>query len=138
MSLVGTLGKIAVGVMVAKTATSVIKGARGGSGGGLGGMLGNALGGGQNQQGGGLGGGFALSTPSKWAKVRPENAVFQERVFEIDFENWTQAELEIECGTLCRMACQEGHPTLFTPSEEAGLVKHCLSVLPRWPPWRPS
>lgn len=88
--------------------------------------------------GGGLGGGFALSTPSKWAKVRPENAVFQERVFEIDFENWTQAELEIECGTLCRMACQEGHPTLFTPSEEAGLVKHCLSVLPRWPPWRPS
>ncbi len=58
MSLVGTLGKIAIGVMVAKTATSVIKGASGGSGGGLGGMLGNALGGGQNQQGGsgGLGG----------------------------------------------------------------------------------
>ena len=43
MSLVGTLGKIAVGVMVAKTATSVLKGARGGGGGGLGGMLGNCL-----------------------------------------------------------------------------------------------
>ena len=58
MSLVGTLGKIAVGVMVAKTATSVMKGARGGGGGGLGGMLGNALGGGQGQSGGGLGGGL--------------------------------------------------------------------------------
>lgn len=57
MSLVGTLGKIAVGVMVAKGATSVLKGASGGGGGGLGGMLGNALGGGQGRQGGGgLGG----------------------------------------------------------------------------------
>lgn len=54
MSLVGTLGKIAVGVMVAKAATSVVKGARGG--GGLGGALGGALGGNQ-QRGGGLGGG---------------------------------------------------------------------------------
>jgi len=56
MSLVGTLGKIAMGVVAAKAASSMMRG--GGSGGGLGGMLGGALGGGQGQQqgGGGLGG----------------------------------------------------------------------------------
>ncbi len=57
MSLVGTLGKIAVGVVAAKAASSMIRGrAGGGAGGGLGGMLGNALG--QGQQGGGLAGGL--------------------------------------------------------------------------------
>ena len=56
MSLVGTLGKIAMGVVAAKAAGSMMRG--GGSVGGLGGMLGGALGGGQGQQqgGGGLGG----------------------------------------------------------------------------------
>lgn len=60
MSLVGTLGKIAVGVVAAKAASSMIRGrAGGGAGGGLGGMLGNALGQGQQgQQGGGLAGGL--------------------------------------------------------------------------------
>jgi len=55
MSLVGTLGRIAVGVALAKGVGKMM--GRGGSsgGGGLGGMLGGALGGGQ-QSGGGLGG----------------------------------------------------------------------------------
>jgi len=70
MSLVGTLGKIAMGVAAAKVASSVMKGGglggalggnRQGGGGGLAGGLGSLLGGGamgqgQNQQGGGLGG----------------------------------------------------------------------------------
>ncbi len=71
MSLVGTLGKIAMGVMVAKTVGKMMKGA---GGGGLGGLLGGLTGakqsgaaanqipdigdllGGKNQQNGGLGG----------------------------------------------------------------------------------
>ena len=53
MSLVGTLGRLAVGVLVAKGVGKVL-GGRGGSGGGLGGLLGGALGGGSS--GGGLGG----------------------------------------------------------------------------------
>ena len=52
MSLVGTLGKMAAGVIIAKGVGSVMKGG-GTQGGGLGGLLGS-LGG--NQQGGGLGG----------------------------------------------------------------------------------
>lgn len=67
MSLVGTLGKIAIGVVAAKAASGMLKG--GGAGGGLGGMLGKLggaggaagglggmLGGGGGQAGGGLGG----------------------------------------------------------------------------------
>lgn len=57
MSLVGTLGKIAVGVVAAKAASGMLRGKTGG--GGLGGMLGSALGQGQQgQQGGGLAGGL--------------------------------------------------------------------------------
>lgn len=52
MSLVGTLGKMAIGLVVAKGAAGMLS--RGGSGGGLGGALGGALGGGGS--GGGLGG----------------------------------------------------------------------------------
>jgi len=66
MSLVGTLGKIAIGVVAAKAASGMLKG--GGAGGGLGGMLGKLGGaggaagglggmlGGGGQAGGGLGG----------------------------------------------------------------------------------
>lgn len=54
MSLVGTLGRIAVGVMVAKGVGKMVsKG--GGSGGGLGDLLGSALGGNKGGAGGGLG-----------------------------------------------------------------------------------
>ena len=73
MSLVGTLGKMAVGMMVAKGVKGMMGGgsqqgggALGGllgslggggqSGGGLGGLLGSIAGGGQQQSGGGLGG----------------------------------------------------------------------------------
>ena len=56
MSFVGTLGRIAVGVAVAKGASKMMSGNRGGSGGGLGGILGSALGGGSRSGGGGLGG----------------------------------------------------------------------------------
>ncbi len=72
MSLVGTLGKMAVGMMVAKGVKGMVGGgsqgggALGGllgslggggqSGGGLGGLLGSIAGGGQQQSGGGLGG----------------------------------------------------------------------------------
>lgn len=63
MSLVGTLGRIAVGVALAKGVGKMMNrgGAAGGAGGGLGGLLGGALGGGG--AGGGLGGalGGALS-----------------------------------------------------------------------------
>ena len=52
MSLVGTLGRIAVGVALAKGVGKMVN-SRGGSGGGLGGALSGALGGGS---GGGLGG----------------------------------------------------------------------------------
>lgn len=45
MSLVGTLGKLAVGVMVAKGVGKMMGGAGGGAGGGLGGLLGSVLGG---------------------------------------------------------------------------------------------
>ena len=55
MSLVGTLGRIAVGVAMAKGVGKMMGGRSGGSGGGLGGMLGGALGGGSSS-GGGLGG----------------------------------------------------------------------------------
>ena len=56
MSLVGTLGKIALGVVAAKAATGMLKGRTGG--GGLGGGLGGALGklGGAGGAAGGLGG----------------------------------------------------------------------------------
>ena len=56
MSLVGTLGRMAVGVMVAKGVGKMMGGG-GSSGGGLGGALGGALGGGRRGgAGGGLGG----------------------------------------------------------------------------------
>lgn len=55
MSLVGTLGRIAVGVAMAKGVGSLVNSRRGGSGGGLGGALGGALGG-SGGAGGGLGG----------------------------------------------------------------------------------
>ena len=58
MSLVSTLGRIAVGVMVAKGVGKMMGGASGGaSGGGLGGLLGGLLGGakGGSSAGGGLG-----------------------------------------------------------------------------------
>lgn len=54
MSLVGTLGRIAVGVAMAKGVGKMM-GGRSGGGGGLGGMLGSALGG-SGGAGGGLGG----------------------------------------------------------------------------------
>ena len=56
MSLVGTLGRIAVGVAMAKGVGKMMGGRSGGGGGGLGGMLSGALGGGSSSGGGGLGG----------------------------------------------------------------------------------
>ncbi len=72
MSLVGTLGKMAVGMMVAKGVKGMVGGGNQGGGalggllgslggggqqgGGLGGLLGSIAGGGQQQSGGGLGG----------------------------------------------------------------------------------
>ena len=66
MSLVGTLGRMAVGIVIAKGVGGLMNKGRSGGGGGLGGLLGNALGGGQaqtagvnqngNTQSGGLGG----------------------------------------------------------------------------------
>jgi len=72
MSLVGTLGRMAVGVMVAKGVGKMMSGGRGGAagghgggmgggmgsgmGGGLGGLLGGLMGGGAGGSGGGLGG----------------------------------------------------------------------------------
>jgi len=55
MSLVGTLGKVALGMVVAR---GVGKAMGGGAGGGLGGMLGGLTGGGQQGGGGGLLGGL--------------------------------------------------------------------------------
>jgi len=56
MSLMGTLGKVAMGVIVAKGVGKMMGGSRGGSGGGLGGLLGSLTGGGNNSSsGGGLG-----------------------------------------------------------------------------------
>ena len=55
MSLVGTLGKVAMGVLVAKGVGKVMGGAQSG-GGGLGGLLGGLTGGAGGQSGGGLGG----------------------------------------------------------------------------------
>ena len=55
MSLVGTLGKMAVGMMVAKGVKGMVSGGGQQGGGALGGLLGS-LGGGGQQQGGGLGG----------------------------------------------------------------------------------
>jgi len=48
MSLVSTLGRIAVGIAVAKGVSGMMN--KGGAGGGLGGLLGNVLGGAQKQQ----------------------------------------------------------------------------------------
>lgn len=61
MSLLGTLGKVAVGIAMAKGVSKMVGGGSGG--GGLGGMLGGALGGSGGSAGGGLGGllGGALS-----------------------------------------------------------------------------
>ncbi len=57
MSLVGTLGKVAMGIMVAKGVGKMMGGsAAGGAGGGLGGLLGKLQGGGAGASGGGLGG----------------------------------------------------------------------------------
>lgn len=57
MSLVGTLGRIAVGVMVAKGVGKMVNNrGGGGGGGGLGDLLGSALGGSKGGGGGGLGG----------------------------------------------------------------------------------
>ncbi len=55
MSLMGTLGKVAMGVIVAKGVGKVMGGA-GGAGGGLGGLLGGLTGGQGGSTGGGLGG----------------------------------------------------------------------------------
>lgn len=57
MSLMGTLGKVAMGVIVAKGVGKMMGGSRGGSGGGLGGLLGSLTGGGSKSSsgGGGLG-----------------------------------------------------------------------------------
>ncbi len=61
MSLMGTLGKVAMGVIVAKGIGKMMGGSRGGSGGGLGDLLGGLTGGGasanrnQTSTGGGLG-----------------------------------------------------------------------------------
>ena len=55
MSLMGTLGKVAMGVIVAKGVGKVMGGA-GGAGGGLGGLLGGLTGGSGGSAGGGLGG----------------------------------------------------------------------------------
>lgn len=59
MSLMGTLGKVAMGVIVAKGVGKMMGGSRGGSGGGLGGLLGSLTGGGSSSanqsSGGGLG-----------------------------------------------------------------------------------
>ena len=54
MSLMGTLGKVAMGVMVAKGVGKMLGGG-GKSAGGLGGLLGSLTGGGQSGSGGGLG-----------------------------------------------------------------------------------
>jgi len=59
MSLVGTLGKVAMGVIVAKGVGKMLGGSSGGSGGGLGGLLGGLLGGGgSNTSSGNSGGGL--------------------------------------------------------------------------------
>ncbi|CAA6804762.1 MAG: DUF533 domain-containing protein (Fragment) [uncultured Thiotrichaceae bacterium] len=55
MSLVSTLGKMAVGMIVAKGVSKMVSGGSP-SGGGLGGLLGSLAGGGGGSQGGGLGG----------------------------------------------------------------------------------
>ncbi len=55
MSLMSTLGKVAIGIMVAKTAGKAIGGS-GGLGGLLGGLMGNNKSGSDNQSSGGLGG----------------------------------------------------------------------------------
>ncbi|PWQ94864.1 DUF533 domain-containing protein [Leucothrix arctica] len=56
MSLMGTLGKVAMGVIVAKGVGKVMGGNSGSSTGGLGGMLGGLMGGQQGGSTGGLGG----------------------------------------------------------------------------------
>ncbi len=58
MSMIGTLGKIAMGIMVAKGVGSVLgkSGSNSGSTGGIGDMLGGLLGGGGSAAAGGLGG----------------------------------------------------------------------------------
>jgi uncharacterized membrane protein YebE (DUF533 family) len=61
MSLMGTLGKVAMGIIVAKGIGKIMGGNRGGSGGGLGGLLGSLTGGGASSsanQGGSQGGGL--------------------------------------------------------------------------------
>jgi len=55
MSLMRTLGKVAMGVMVAKGVGRMMGGGGGRSGGGLGGLLGSLTGGGSSSAGGGLG-----------------------------------------------------------------------------------
>ena len=55
MSLMGTLGKVAMGIVVAKAAGKMMGGGSS-SGGGLGGLLGGLTGGSASQSGGGLGG----------------------------------------------------------------------------------
>ena len=56
MSLMGTLGKVAMGVIVAKGVGKVMNGGGSSTGGGLGGMLGGLMGGQQGGSTGGLGG----------------------------------------------------------------------------------
>lgn len=57
MSLMGTLGKVAMGVMIAKGVGKMMSGSSGGSsGGGLGGLLGGLTGGSSGSSSGGLGG----------------------------------------------------------------------------------
>ncbi|MEE9445035.1 MAG: DUF533 domain-containing protein [Cocleimonas sp.] len=58
MSLMGTLGKVAMGIAVAKGLGKMMGGSSGGSGGGLGGLLGGLVGGGSggSNSKGGLGG----------------------------------------------------------------------------------
>ncbi len=53
MSMLGTLGKIAMGIMVAKGVGSAMSGSKSSSGGGLGGLLGSLASGASSQQGGG-------------------------------------------------------------------------------------
>ena len=58
MSLVGTVGRVALGVALAKGVGSMVRGS-GGGGGGLGGVLGGLMGGGRGGQAGGMASGMS-------------------------------------------------------------------------------
>jgi len=130
MSLMGTLGKVAMGIMVAKTVGK----AMGGSG-GLGGMLGGLMGGNKDassgSQGGGMGdllgglmGGNAQSKPDNGLGSLLNDALSGKQITPTPTQ---EEQAQVLLKAMINAAKSDGH---MDEEEQAKIVKHIGDVTP--------